>query len=89
MELGGKDAMIIMEDADLSLAVNAAVFSSFNHSGQVCMGTKRIYVDKKVAPEFIKRFVAKTKTLQYGDVRDFTKPIASLINERQVQSIEA
>lgn len=88
MELGGKDAMIILSDADLKTAVNAAVFSSFNHSGQVCMGTKRIFVDEKIADEFTQRFVAKTKTLQYGDVRDFTKPIAPLINTSQVEKIE-
>ncbi|SIS43339.1 aldehyde dehydrogenase (NAD+) [Zobellia uliginosa] len=88
MELGGKDAMIILDDADLDIAVNAAVFASFNHSGQICMGTKRIYVHEKLTTEFTDRFVAKTKKLGYGDVRDLNKPIAPLINETQIRKID-
>jgi vanillin dehydrogenase len=89
MELGGKDAMIIMEDADIHAAVDAATFSSFNHAGQICMGTKRIYVDNKIKDNFLSRFVANTQALGYGDVRDFSKPIPPLINEVQAKKIEA
>jgi len=89
MELGGKDAMIILPDADLSKAVTGATFASFFHAGQICMGTKRIMVHEDIATEFIDRFVKHTKTLGIGDIRAFNCPIAPLINERQVRLIEA
>ncbi|MEM7283809.1 MAG: aldehyde dehydrogenase family protein [Pseudomonadota bacterium] len=88
MELGGKDAMIVMSDADIDGAVNAAVFSSFNHSGQICMGTKRIFVDDKIADEFVNKFVTQTQGLGVGDVTDMAKPIAPLINDTQVQKLQ-
>lgn len=88
VELGGKDAMIILDDADLQKAVTGATFASFFHAGQICMGCKRIYVDEKIAEEFTRRFVAKTKTLGMGDVRSFKCPIPPLINETQVLKIE-
>ncbi len=89
VELGGKDAMIILEDADIKKAVNGAAFASFFHSGQICMGLKRIYVDSKIADEFIQRFVAHTKTLGTGNVRAFNCPIGPLINETQANKIES
>ena len=88
VELGGKDAMIILDDADLQKAVTGATFASFFHAGQICMGLKRIYVDEKIADEFIQRFVKKAKTLGIGDVRKFNCPIGPLINETQVIKIE-
>ena len=89
VELGGKDAMIIMEDADLQRAVSGATFASFFHSGQVCMGLKRIYVQESIAKEFIQRFVTKTKSLGSGNVRAFNCPIGPLINQQQADKIEA
>lgn len=89
VELGGKDAMIIMGDADLKKAVTGATFASFFHSGQICMGLKRIYVHEKIATQFIERFVRHTKTLGTGDVRAFNCPIGPLINEQQVLKIES
>mgnify|MGYP001175053769 FL=1 len=88
MELGGKDALIVMDDADISKAVTAAAFGAFYHAGQICIGTKRIYVDEKIAEEFIKRFVAKTKALGIGDVYEFSKPIGPLINHAALEKIK-
>lgn len=88
MELGGKDALIVMDDADISKAVTAAAFGAFFHAGQICIGTKRIYVDQKIATEFTNRFVAKTKALGIGDVRDFAKPIGPLINPAALEKIK-
>ena len=69
LELGGKAPMVILDDADLDDAVNAAAFSCFANSGQVCMSTERIIVDQKIADEFVKRFAAKVRALPLGDPR--------------------
>ena len=87
IELGGKDAIIILEDADIERAVNASTFASFFHGGQICMGAKRIYVQQNIYDEFVGRFVANTKTLGIGDVRNFGKPIPPMINKAQADMI--
>ena len=63
LELGGKSPLVILDDADLDEAVNAAAFGAFANQGQICMSTERIVVDEKVADEFVKRFAAKAKSL--------------------------
>ncbi len=87
IELGGKDALIILDDAEMDRAVNAATFSSFMHQGQICMATERIIVDESVADEFTKRFVAKVKTLKFGNPRDKGCVIGPIINQRQLDKI--
>ncbi len=69
LELGGKAPMVILDDADLDDAVNAAAFGCFANSGQICMSTERIIVDEKIADEFVRRFAAKAKSLPVGDPR--------------------
>jgi benzaldehyde dehydrogenase (NAD) len=69
LELGGKAPLVVLDDADLDDAVNAAAFGSFMNSGQICMSTERIIVDRKVADEFVKKFGDKAKSLPLGDPR--------------------
>ena len=69
LELGGKAPLVVLDDADLDAAVNAAAFGSFANSGQICMSTERIVVDSQVADEFVKRFAAKASALPVGDPR--------------------
>jgi benzaldehyde dehydrogenase (NAD) len=69
LELGGKAPLVILDDADLDDAVNAAAFGCFANSGQICMSTERIIVDEKVADEFARKFAAKAKSLPVGDPR--------------------
>jgi benzaldehyde dehydrogenase (NAD) len=69
LELGGKAPLVILDDADLDDAVNAAAFGCFANSGQICMSTERIIVDAKVADEFVRKFVTKAKGLPLGDPR--------------------
>lgn len=69
LELGGKAPLVILDDADIDAAVNAAAFGCFANSGQICMSTERIIVDEKIADEFVKRFAAKAKSLPVGDPR--------------------
>ena len=67
LELGGKAPLVVLDDADLDGAVNAAAFGAFLHQGQICMSTERIIVDAKVADAFVERFAAKAAALPYGD----------------------
>ena len=69
LELGGKAPLVILDDADIGDAVDAAAFGCFANSGQICMSTERIIVDSKIADEFVARFAAKAKTLPLGDPR--------------------
>lgn len=69
LELGGKAPLVILDDADLDDAVNAAAFGCFANSGQICMSTERIIVDEKIADEFARKFAAKAKSLPVGDPR--------------------
>jgi benzaldehyde dehydrogenase (NAD) len=67
LELGGKAPLVVLDDADLNAAVNAAAFGAFANSGQICMSTERIIVDESVADEFVARLAAKASALPLGD----------------------
>ena len=67
LELGGKAPLVVLDDADVDAAVNAAAFGAFVNSGQVCMSTERIIVDESVADEFIEKLAAKAASLPTGD----------------------
>ncbi len=69
LELGGKAPLVILDDAELDDAVNAAAFGAFANSGQICMSTERIVVDRKIADDFVARFAKKAKALPLGDPR--------------------
>ncbi len=83
-EMGGKNACIILEDADLELAVNAAVLSAFKTSGQRCVSSGRIIVDKKIEPKFTERFLEKVKRIKVGDGLQEDVFMGPLINEEGV-----
>jgi acyl-CoA reductase-like NAD-dependent aldehyde dehydrogenase len=87
LELGGNDPLIILKDADIDYAVNAATFGRFNHQGQVCMSSKRIIVEKAVAARFTEKFVEKVRRLKVGDPRDADTIIGPLINQQQVDKL--
>ncbi len=69
LELGGKAPMVVLDDADLDAAVNAAAFGAFANSGQICMSTERFIVDGKIADDFVAKFAKKAKGLPLGDPR--------------------
>jgi vanillin dehydrogenase len=69
LELGGKAPLVVLDDANLDDAVNAAAFGAFANSGQICMSTERLIVDKKIADDFVALFVKKAKGLPLGDPR--------------------
>ncbi|GAA2833242.1 aldehyde dehydrogenase family protein [Kitasatospora sp. CM 4170] len=89
LELGGNSALVVLDDADLDYAVDAAVFSRFAHQGQVCMAANRVLVDRSVQAEFTEKFVAKVASLTVGDPRDPATQIGPLINPVQADAITA
>ncbi|MFE4973158.1 aldehyde dehydrogenase family protein [Kitasatospora sp. NPDC056651] len=89
LELGGNSALIVLDDADVDHAVDAAVFSRFVHQGQVCMAANRVLVDRAVEAEFTEKFVAKVASLTIGDPRDPATHIGPLINPVQADSLNA
>ncbi|MFI0884630.1 aldehyde dehydrogenase family protein [Streptomyces eurythermus] len=87
LELGGNSALVVLDDADIDYAVDAAVFSRFVHQGQVCMAANRVLVDRSVHEEFTEKFVAKVKSLKVGDPRDPQTVIGPVINSAQAAAI--
>ena len=88
MELGGFNPMIVLDDADLDEAVGAATFGAFVHQGQVCMNTRKIYVDRSLHDDFAARLVARVRTLKSGDPREPGVVIGPLINDLAVQQTQ-
>lgn len=89
LELGGNSALVVLDDADMELAVSAAVFSRFTHQGQICMSANRLIVHEKVYDEFVEKYTAKVAGLTCGDPQDPNTIIGPLINERQVTNTVA
>jgi len=87
LELGGKNPLIILADADPDLAVDAAVFGAFMNSGQICMSTDRIIIHKSLVERFIPRYVERVKALPAGDPADPKTIVGPLINTRGAQRV--
>ncbi|MGD9914784.1 MAG: aldehyde dehydrogenase [Rhizobiaceae bacterium] len=88
LELGGKAPFIVLDDADIDGAVNAAVFGAFMHQGQICMSTERIIVDEKVADEFVAKLADRASKLPAGDPRGHVV-LGSLISAEAAERNEA
>lgn len=84
LELGGKAPLLILDDADLDAAVNGAAFGAFANSGQICMSTERIVVDKRIADDFVARLVAKANKLPLGDPRKGPVVLGSVVDTSTV-----
>lgn len=89
LELGGKDPMIVCEDADLERAVNCACWAGYQNAGQSCGGVERIYVHEAVKDRFLAALVAKTKALRHGPDSDFGVDMGSITTKGQLQTIQA
>jgi acyl-CoA reductase-like NAD-dependent aldehyde dehydrogenase len=87
LELGGQNPMIILRDADIDYAVNAAAFGGFLHQGQICMSTRRIIIEKPVAAPFTKKFVEKVSGFKVGNPKDPATVIGPVINKHQLEDI--
>ncbi|WKN23409.1 aldehyde dehydrogenase [Azotobacter vinelandii] len=89
LELGGKAPFLVLDDADLDAAVEAAAFGAYFNQGQICMSTERLIVDDKVADEFVARLARKVATLRVGDPADAGSVLGSLIDASATQRIQA
>jgi succinate-semialdehyde dehydrogenase/glutarate-semialdehyde dehydrogenase len=88
LELGGKDPMIVLEDADVETAASAAVWGAFSNSGQACASVERCYVHERVAQVFIESVVEKTRALRQSIGTSDDTDIGSMSSERQVVIVE-
>jgi len=89
LELGGKAPLLVLDDADIDAAVNAAAFGAFANSGQICMSTERIVVDAAVADEFVAKFAAKARSLPVGDPRKGPVVLGSVVDASTVARCNA
>jgi acyl-CoA reductase-like NAD-dependent aldehyde dehydrogenase len=86
LEMGGKNAMIVLEDANLDLALDGAVWGSFGTSGQRCTATSRIIVQKSIVGEFTRRLVERAQALRVGDGLNAQVEMGPQINQQQVET---
>lgn len=86
-ELGGKDPMIVLDDADLEAASSGAVWGAFTNAGQVCASVERLYVHEKIAKDFIDIVVEKTKKIKVGNGLEPDTDMGPLINESQLKTV--
>ncbi len=88
LEMGGKNAIIVMDDADLDLAVEGVLFGAFGTTGQRCTACSRVIVHKKVAKKFTDMLVTRTKALKLGDGLKAKTDVGPLINETQRTKVD-
>jgi succinate-semialdehyde dehydrogenase/glutarate-semialdehyde dehydrogenase len=88
LELGGKDAMVVLGDANLENAARAAVWGGFANAGQACASIERCYVHESIAREFTERVVDETRKLKVGPPEGEAVDVGSMTNERQLRIVE-
>ena len=88
LELGGKNAMLVLADADVEKAAEGAVRGCFAAAGQVCISIERILVHRSLWDRFVTRFVGRTKALRLGAALDYSVDVGSLASERQLKAVE-
>lgn len=88
LELGGNAPLVVLDDADLDLAVELAVMGRFLHQGQICMSTNRVIVDAKIYDTFVEKLIQRTKNVSYGDPSNENILIGPIINTLQLEKIK-
>ena len=89
LEMGGKNAIIVMEDADLALATDAIVWSAFGTTGQRCTACSRVLVHERVHDALADKVAARAKQLRLGDGLDAATEVGPLVNAKQVETVES
>jgi acyl-CoA reductase-like NAD-dependent aldehyde dehydrogenase len=89
LELGGKDPMLVLDDADVDVASSAAVWGAFVNAGQACLSVERCYVHRSLYEKFLNACVEKTKKLRVGDGMDPQTDLGPMIHERQLRIVES
>ncbi|KHJ52613.1 salicylaldehyde dehydrogenase [Vreelandella venusta] len=87
LELGGKAPLLVLEDADIEAAVDAAIFGAFFNQGQICMSTERVVVDHRIADAFVDKFAARAQALKAGNPRDERNALGTLINAQSGEKL--
>ncbi|MET8857143.1 succinic semialdehyde dehydrogenase [Streptomyces sp. NPDC004579] len=87
LELGGKNAMVVLEDADLDKAAAGAVRACFSSAGQLCISIERLYVHESIADAFTERFAARTRAMRLGTSLAYGADMGSLVGERQLETV--
>ncbi|MEV5438569.1 succinic semialdehyde dehydrogenase [Streptomyces sp. NPDC052682] len=87
LELGGKNPMLVLEDADLEKAAAGAVRACFSSAGQLCISIERLFVHESVADAFLERFAARTRALRLGTALAYGADMGSLVGERQLETV--
>lgn len=88
LELGGNDAMLVCEEANLERAVNGALWAGFQNCGQSCGGVERIYVHEKVYHEFMQILKLKTEGLRIGIGSDYNNDLGAMTTEKQISTVK-
>jgi succinate-semialdehyde dehydrogenase/glutarate-semialdehyde dehydrogenase len=88
LELGGKNAMLVLEDADIEKAAAGAVRACFSSAGQLCISIERLFVHASVADAFLERFAARTRAMRLGGSLAYGADMGSLAGARQLQAVE-
>ncbi|MER5959419.1 succinic semialdehyde dehydrogenase [Streptomyces longhuiensis] len=89
LELGGKNAMIVLDDADIDKAAEGAVNACFPSAGQLCVSIERLYVAESIRDKFVAAFVARTKKLKIGAAYDYSIDVGSLTTASQLKTVTA
>ncbi|MGW7071806.1 succinic semialdehyde dehydrogenase [Streptomyces sp. NPDC054855] len=89
LELGGKNAMIVLDDADIDKAADGAVAACFPSAGQLCVSIERLYVAEEIRDRFVDAFVARTRQLKIGGAYDYSCDVGSLTNQAQLDTVTA
>jgi succinate-semialdehyde dehydrogenase/glutarate-semialdehyde dehydrogenase len=87
MELGGKNAMIVLEDCDMNRTVEGAERALFSNSGQLCISIERLYVHESIADEFTRRLVDRVEAMKLGAGLDYDCDMGSLISQKQLDTV--
>ena len=87
LELGGKNPLLVLDDADVEVAAEGAVRASFANAGQLCVSAERIYVAEPLMADFCRSFVRRTAALRLGSSLDYEHEVGGLINQAQVQRV--
>jgi succinate-semialdehyde dehydrogenase/glutarate-semialdehyde dehydrogenase len=87
LELGGKNAMIVFDDADLDKTVAGAIRACFTSAGQLCISIERMYIHHALYDQFVDRFVTEVKALKLGSALDFAADVGSLTNTKQLETV--
>ena len=89
LELGGKDPLIVLGDADLDYAIDAAAWGAFLHQGEICMSTERIIVEKSIAKQFTEKLKKRAQEIPVGDPTNPATAVGPLINQAAIDKVHS